>query len=146
MAQRTGSKSKTTSKATAMTRDNRITCMSQKILYENAQWAVTDSGIEHLGGWAYHIPKYTLLQGCSEDLGPAYQQPIHVGFKSSVDICLFLDAYYQAILLHGYEADVDGVAMLRTFAGVIKTQRAEWDYELRRQTGRLTQEERGLDD
>lgn len=145
MAQRIGTKTKAHPKATT-TRDSRITCMSRDILYENKQWAFTDSGIEHIGNWAYHIPKSTLLQGRSEDLGQAYQQPIHVGCKSEVDIRLFIDVYYRAIVLHGCEADIDGLAMLRTFAAVVKIQHAEWDYELRRQTGRLTREERGLDD
>ena len=145
MAQRTDKSSKSASKVVSK-RDNRITWMSKEILYENGQWAVTDSGIEHIGNWAYHIPKNTLLQGRSEDLGQAYQQPIHVGCKSAVDIRLFIDVYYRAIVLHGCEADIDGLAMLRTFAAVIKIQHSEYDYELRRLTGRLTREERGLDD
>lgn len=145
MAQRIGTKTKSHLKATT-TRDNRITCMSRDILYENKQWAVTDTGIEHLGGWAYHIPKSTLLQGRGEDLGQAYQQPIHVGCKTSVDMYLFLDAYYHAIILHGNEAEVDGLAMLRTCAALVKIQHSEYDYELRRLTGRLTPAERGLED
>lgn len=145
MAQRTGNKSKSHSKGT-QTRDSRISHQSSKILYENGQWAVTDTGLEHLDGWAYHISKRTLLQPRGEDLGQAYQQPIHVGLKNSVDICLFLDAYYRAIVLHDLKNDVDGLAMLRTFAVVIKAERRTWDRELRRQTGRLTREELGLDD
>jgi hypothetical protein len=145
MAQRVDNNSKTHFKA-IQTRDSRISCQSKKILYENGQWAVTDTGLEHLDGWAYHISKNTLLQPRGEDLGRAYQQPIHVGLKNSVDVCLFLDAYYRAIVLHGLEKDVDGLAMLRTFAVVIKAERRAWDRELRRQTGRLTREELGLDD
>ena len=49
MAQRVIDKSKTHPKA-AQARDSRISWKSNVILYENGQWAVTDTGLEHLDG------------------------------------------------------------------------------------------------
>lgn len=64
------------------------------VLWRNAQWAVTEYGIENVcGRYHYYIGK--------SQLSPSWRWIEHVGAKTWVDPELFAEAYAKAIEIHG---------------------------------------------
>lgn len=71
-------------------------------LYENAQWAVTDAGLESIRPdppCVIEAPTLTATLTHGDDV--FYEWPLHVAEKSWAKIDLFIDAYTRALALHG---------------------------------------------
>ena len=69
--------------------------------FKNAQWKVTNFGIERVGGTApYEIPAKSLLDTRNDNGGPLYDWPIHMAEKTWVDINLFIEAFEAALDFH----------------------------------------------
>jgi len=66
-----------------------------EIWWRGTQWAVTEYGIERLGG-THVIEAGRLLES------PKYPWPIHMAGKSWCDLEEFTTAWMVAILLHGH--------------------------------------------
>jgi hypothetical protein len=84
--------------------------------YKNAQWAVTDYGIELLGNLVtggYAIDKARLLRK-RRLLGElVYSWPVDMAYKTWVDVDAFNAAFEQA-LKHHHPAEVDEALLATT--------------------------------
>jgi hypothetical protein len=85
------------------------------VLFKNAQWAVTDYGVETVEGDRgvppYHIEESRLTETASRPNGIFYDWPVHMARKAWVDIEAFTEAFDKALELHkgrySPEADQD---------------------------------------
>jgi hypothetical protein len=69
--------------------------------FKNAQWKVTDFGIERVGKTVpYEIPAKNLAEIRNDHGGPLYDWPIHMAEKRWVDINLFIEAFKAALDFH----------------------------------------------
>lgn len=87
-----------------------------KVHLRNAQWAVTDYGLESVNRQSdYYIAKERLLETTHRDR-EYYDWPIHMAEKSWVDVGAFNEAYEVALRIHvpNYEASVDEFMLAAT--------------------------------
>jgi hypothetical protein len=82
------------------------------VLFKNAQWAVTDYGMETIeDGYTplYHIEESRLTEVSSRRNGAFYNWPVHMAKKTWVDIEAFIEAFSKALELqigrHSREVD-----------------------------------------
>ena len=73
------------------------------VLFKNAQWAVTDYGMETIeDGYTppYHIEELRLTEAINRPNGTFYNWPMHMAKKTWVDIEAFMEAFGKALELH----------------------------------------------
>src|SRR5687767_15128030 len=69
------------------------------IYYKNDQWKVTDVGLEAIGRANYWLDKGTLVTIHQPD-DDLLHLPFHMIGKRWVNMQLFMDAFYMALLVH----------------------------------------------
>lgn len=70
-------------------------------LYANAQWAVTEHGLDLIGEHApYEIDADRLSENVPDRDREFYLWPVQMAAKPWVDLGLFIDAFLQALVYH----------------------------------------------
>lgn len=91
------------------------------VLFKNAQWAVTDYGMETIeDGYTplYHIEESRLTEITKRPNGTFYSWPIHMAKKTWVDIEDFIEAFDNALelLKRRYSPEADQGMLKATIA------------------------------
>ena len=87
-------------------------------MFKNAQWAVTDYGIETVKPEAsYEIDAGRLTEMSERSNGTFYDWPVHMAEKEWVDIEAFNEAFAEALEEHEgrYSPEVDLALLAATF-------------------------------
>ena len=87
------------------------------VFFKNAQWAVTEWGLEAARPGApceYFIPAHRLLERSGIGYGELYDWPLHLAEKTWIDMDAFNEAFAEALKHHKgkYRGDVDKKILL----------------------------------
>ena len=98
------------------------------VLFKNAQWAVTDWGLEAVRPGApceYLISAHRLLERSGIGNGEFYDWPLHLAEKTWVDIDAFNEAFVEALKHHKgkYREEVNKKMLLASIDQVHKQAR-----------------------